>query len=294
MRFFWLTAFTGLLFTSCSITKKLERSARTTVLQSEALQTAHVGIAVYEPASEKYWYNYQGDKYFVPASNTKIPTCYAAMKYLGDSLVGLRYQEHKNSITVFPTADPTFLHPEFSNQPAFEFFKSESKVALFLIDTINKIWREQHLGNGWAWNDYNEPYMAERSPMPIYGNLVNVRLLADSFQFVDFMKNETNLVIEPKFFKKKFFEHRFERDQNFYFKRWLQTNQFEMEIAQGRFKSQSIPFANNSIDVTLSLLEDTLKDYLYDKMILRMDQEAKLKKTEYIRPEKQTFKPFYR
>ncbi len=36
-------------------------------------------------------YNYQGDKYFVPASNTKIPTCYAAMKYLGDSLVGLKY-----------------------------------------------------------------------------------------------------------------------------------------------------------------------------------------------------------
>ena len=62
MRFFWLTAFTGLLFTSCSITKKLERSARTTVLQSEALQTAHVGISIYEPASEKYWYNYQGDK----------------------------------------------------------------------------------------------------------------------------------------------------------------------------------------------------------------------------------------
>ncbi|MDB5205556.1 MAG: hypothetical protein JWR72_631, partial [Flavisolibacter sp.] len=60
------------------------------MLDDEALKTAHVGISIYEPATGKYLYNYQGDKYFVPASNIKIPTCYAAMKYLGDSLVGLR------------------------------------------------------------------------------------------------------------------------------------------------------------------------------------------------------------
>ena len=63
--------------------------------------------------SGKYWYNYQGDKYFVPASNTKIPTCYAAMKYLGDSLVGLRYhyETRYSFIRIMPTGDPTFLHP---------------------------------------------------------------------------------------------------------------------------------------------------------------------------------------
>ena len=43
--------------------------------------------SIYEPATNKYWYNFQADKYFVPASNTKLPTCYAAMKYLGDSLI---------------------------------------------------------------------------------------------------------------------------------------------------------------------------------------------------------------
>ena len=63
------------------------------MLDAPSLQTAHVGISIYEPATNKYWYDYQGDKYFVPASNTKIPTCYAAMKYLGDSLVGLKYDE---------------------------------------------------------------------------------------------------------------------------------------------------------------------------------------------------------
>ena len=76
-------------FSSCSIEKQIARSAKADVLDTKALQTAHVGISIFDPAANKYLYNYQGDKYFVPASNTKLPTCYAAMKYLGDSLVGL-------------------------------------------------------------------------------------------------------------------------------------------------------------------------------------------------------------
>src|SRR5580765_7233736 len=79
-----------LFLTSCSIQQEISKSAKQ-VINDSSLLTAHVGISIYEPASGKYWYNYQGDKYFVPASNTKLPTCYAAMKYLGDSLVGLEY-----------------------------------------------------------------------------------------------------------------------------------------------------------------------------------------------------------
>src|SRR5687767_7461668 len=79
------------ILSACSIGKQISKSAKTEVLNNNALLAAHVGISIFEPATNKYWFNYQGDKYFVPASNTKIPTCYAAMKYLGDSLVGLRY-----------------------------------------------------------------------------------------------------------------------------------------------------------------------------------------------------------
>src|SRR5215217_8640571 len=75
---------------SCSSSRQIAKSAKENVLDDEALQTAHVGISIYEPATGKYLYNYQGHKYFVPASNTKLPTCYAAMKYLGDSLVAAR------------------------------------------------------------------------------------------------------------------------------------------------------------------------------------------------------------
>src|SRR5215212_6307699 len=80
-----------ILLYSCNPLKQIDKSARKIVLDDPSLQAAHVGISIYEPATGKYLYNYQGDKYFVPASNTKLPTCYAAMKYLGDSLIGLRY-----------------------------------------------------------------------------------------------------------------------------------------------------------------------------------------------------------
>src|SRR5258705_1791189 len=73
--------------TSCSIEKKISKSANEDVLTNKALTSAHVGISIFEPAANQYWFNYQGDKYFVPASNTKLPTCYAAMKHFRDSLV---------------------------------------------------------------------------------------------------------------------------------------------------------------------------------------------------------------
>src|SRR5215213_8795787 len=103
-------------FFSCTSTRQIAKSARETVLKDEALQTAHVGISIYEPATGKHWYNYQGDKYFVPASNTKLPTCYAAMKYLRDSLTGLKYSVNDTFLLFRGAADPTLLHPDFNKQ----------------------------------------------------------------------------------------------------------------------------------------------------------------------------------
>ncbi len=55
------------------------------------LQNAHVGICIYDVEKKSFLESYQSDKYFIPASNLKIATCYAALKYLGDSIVGLKY-----------------------------------------------------------------------------------------------------------------------------------------------------------------------------------------------------------
>lgn len=180
-----------ILIASCSVTKQISRSAKELVINDSSLLAAHVGISVYEPANNKYWFNYQGDKYFVPASNTKIPTCYAAMKYLGDSLVGLKYSIFKNENGAFyfvkPTADPTFLHPDFKKQPIYFFLSDTSKKLLWkYVKTEFNRW-----GSGWSWNDYHESYMAERSEFPIYGNLVKV------------IQKDYDYYAIPKFFNEK-------------------------------------------------------------------------------------------
>ena len=176
-----------IVLTSCSIQKQISKSAKETVLNAKALQTAHVGISIFEPATSKYLFNYQGDKYFVPASNTKLPTCYAAMKYLGDSLVGLRYAEEGDSIVfIKPGGDPTFLHPDFKIQSVLNFLKLKKKQILIDVSA----WQDGALGSGWSWNDYNESYMAERSIMPIYGNLATVDGTSNHWSFLPAIKGK--------------------------------------------------------------------------------------------------------
>src|SRR3954470_22670384 len=99
----------SLILFSCSTTHKINSLAKGTVLKDSTIGRAHIGIAIYDPEQNKWLYNSQGDQYFVPASNTKLPTCYAAMKYLGDSLPGLRYRFLNDTlISLIPTGDPSF------------------------------------------------------------------------------------------------------------------------------------------------------------------------------------------
>jgi len=156
------------ILSSCSLQKQISKSVSPFVLNDSSLKTAHVGISIYEPAANKYWFNYQGEHYFTPASNTKIPTCYAAMRYLGDSLEGALKMETDTAIFILPTGDPTLLHPDFKNQPVISFLKNATKK-IYITDLL---WKDHPLGSGWSWDDYNDSYMAERSPMPVYGNII--------------------------------------------------------------------------------------------------------------------------
>src|SRR5215467_3997138 len=91
-----------ILLSACTTQRAINKEANRLVLQDHALSNAHVGISIYNAADNKYLYNYQGEKYFVPASNTKIFTCYAGMKYLGDSLTGIRYWENDTAVYLIP------------------------------------------------------------------------------------------------------------------------------------------------------------------------------------------------
>ena len=155
---------------SCSINKELGKQANRILLKDSAIAAGHIGISIFEPATGKYWYNYNGDKYFVPASNTKLFSLYAGMKYLGDSLVGMKITQTNDALMLNPTGDPTLLHPDFERQPVVDFL---SKQATPLFANLNLPAINGH-GRGWAWDDYDANYMNERSAMPVFGNLLLV------------------------------------------------------------------------------------------------------------------------
>lgn len=158
-----------MILVSCTPYKQISKHAINVLLKDSAVSTGHVGISIYEPATNIFWYNYNATKYFVPASNTKLFSLYAGMKFLGDSLIGLRYMRTGDSaIKIFPTADPTFLHPDYKNQPVSNFLSRQPQI-IYCSPLFS-----EGLGSGWAWSDYLAPYMAQRSEFPIYGNLVRI------------------------------------------------------------------------------------------------------------------------
>ena len=77
---------------SCSVSRNIQQLADKNLFNDSVLADAHTGIAVFDAEANKFIYNYQADKYFVPASNTKIISLYAGMKYLPDSIIGLLYK----------------------------------------------------------------------------------------------------------------------------------------------------------------------------------------------------------
>jgi D-alanyl-D-alanine carboxypeptidase/D-alanyl-D-alanine-endopeptidase (penicillin-binding protein 4) len=243
-----------LLLASCSVQKKIAESANKDMLDVVALQTAHVGISIYEPATNKYWYDYQGDKYFVPASNTKIPTCYAAMKYLGDSLVGLRYvmlgKDNNKDIWVQATGDPTLLHPDFARQPVIDFLKKDTSV-LFALTTNNQ-WKDNAFGPGWSWNDYDASYMAERSLFPVYGNVVRFYEKNDRISIVP---NSIELGYGGTGNNTGSFSY---QNKKYSFSRAKDKNLFLWDDAKDDLKYEEIPFITSERKA-IELLKDTIQ-----------------------------------
>jgi len=265
-----------LVLSSCSFQQKISKSAKQ-VINDSSLLTAHVGISIYDTESGKYWYNYQGDKYFVPASNTKIPTCYAAMKYLGDSLKCFLTMENDTALFVLPSADPTFLHPDYKTQPAFDFLKRSNKK----LYTTDLKWKSEGLGSGWSWNDYNESYMAERSPLPIYGNVLKWVQEMDT----NHKAQPISIYSIPEIGWSVNFSDINAR--NFNVKRNIAENEFELIQGKEKYKELYVPFVTHGIKSSLELLSDTLgkkislmNEQMITKLFAKVDLAVRYIKTQ--------------
>lgn len=168
-------------FTSQSEAQKLtERKVRKMFRDSEIMQEHFVGFML-QDVNGKIVYAQHQDIHFVPASNTKLLTLYSAMNILGDSIPAFNYQIEGDSLIIWGTGDPSFLHPKLDNGRTYD----------FLANTPHRIFlaNEPDL-------DFEPSYWrSDLSYFPMYGNLATIKSDTSMGLFV-FPKPISNYVFQ--------------------------------------------------------------------------------------------------
>lgn len=63
---------------------------------------------------------------------------------------------------------PWQTHPDLDNDKVFNFLKNREETLYFSDSNFD----DNLLGPGWSWSDHQYYYQTEKTPLPIYGNIV--------------------------------------------------------------------------------------------------------------------------
>ncbi|GAB3505553.1 D-alanyl-D-alanine carboxypeptidase/D-alanyl-D-alanine-endopeptidase [Emticicia fontis] len=236
-----LLAFVGI---SCTTSKKLSNKKPYARLidTSQVFANNFTGLAIYDADEKKTLFERNADRYFTPASNTKLFTYYSCIKTLGDSIPALRYQIKGDSLIFWGTGDPTFFHHDLKSTRAYEFLKTYRNSKKLYYSDGN--FTSTAMGPGWAWDDFNDYYSAEVSPLPMYGNIVRIKI------------DKEDLKLQPTIFNNSFYK----KDEGTTITRLQTDNVFFLpkSMLQKSNYTQDIPYKTFS-GLTQQLLMDTLK-----------------------------------
>lgn len=128
------------------------------------------GFMLYDLDSQLVLFEKNSQIRFIPASTTKLFTLFSSLLILQDSAQTLRYKPNGDTLRIWGSGDPSWRYKEFA-QPDFQRFLAPYNVIVF--SDANQL--APAFGYGWQWDDYYFDYAAERTPLPIYGNVVQVR-----------------------------------------------------------------------------------------------------------------------
>lgn len=205
---------------ACSVTRPIpNRQVKVLdhlILDSPVFSKSFTGFLLYDPASKNTLYSQNADKYFTPASNTKIFTLYTATQYLRDSLPLLNYKLIGDSLYFWGTGNPAFLHHYLPQNNRVLSFLQQHEGPLF-YSAHN--FQDEHFGSGWAWDDYTYAFQAEKSPFPIYGNIVHFHK--------DSLVRRSQIQVTPPFFNETLQPNPSFYEESPYFLRQATSNKFE-------------------------------------------------------------------
>ncbi len=230
-----------IILSSCTSSKKLQTPSSFSFTNIDSITLGgHLGIYIYDITNNKPIETYNQNKYFVPASNTKLLTCYAALKFLPDSIETFSYYTpNAETIEIQPAGDPSFLNPEFVSQQAFELLKNYKNIIIHAPQQ-----KFNYYGRGWAWDDYDALYSTGRSVMPLYNNQITLSWL-----------NPNSITVTPNYFKSYIKTNELSYDSGFNYSRNFSSN--EITLTQGKDKQAELPIYNDVITL-MGLLKDTL------------------------------------
>lgn len=163
-----LLLLSSLVFGCVSLKKRVHKSIDKS-LNSSFFNNQFTGFLVVDPISRDTLYDYNSDKYFTPASNTKIFTLYTALKTLPKKAPALKYVHHNDTLYFEGTGDPSFLHHYLKDSTAYTFLKNSDNLAFCYPN-----FQDTPMGPGWSWDDFSWYYSPERSAFPIFGNTVMI------------------------------------------------------------------------------------------------------------------------
>ena len=226
----------------CSIDSRISRNLKREFDTSQVTRQYQVGFALYDIAGKKMIFERNSEKYFTPASNTKLYTFYGGLKMLSDSVPGLRYVERGDSLVFWGTGDPSLLQRELKSTRVLDFLKQSNKKLFFAAGRYTG----DFYGRGWGWDDYNAYYQAEINELPLHGNLL---LITE--------KNGRPL-LSPAVFNDCFLMDSANLSKNFTVTRNFNENRFSFpKVMIPKGYNQEVPFKINT-NVTLQMLSDTL------------------------------------
>ncbi len=228
-----------LIMVACSPVSRI----RKIVSKSPVFNKHFTGFGLYDLQKDRMLYGQNADRYFVPASNTKLFTFYTALQLLGDSIPTLKYTVRNDTFFFRGTGAPSLLHPDVSNRTTFDFLGHRPEKLVYVKEK-NVL---PHYGPGWAWDDYSDYYAAEKAAFPIYGNIVRFSL-----------DHTHQLQLHPSHFRQWVRADTVVTWPAAALKRDLDSNYFSYHVtAAPKPFTQDVPFRYTP-ELAIQLLKDTL------------------------------------
>ena len=173
--------------------KKIDRW----ISKNENLKSSVVSIAIKQLNKDKKISGVRFNTSMTPASNIKILTVLGSLTS-GDTIPSIKYKISNDTLRISSTGYPFIAHPKYDDEDLETFIKSFNHIVYHKpnIDLTK-------YGPAWAWDDFKYYFQAERSEMPIYGNVIQiVKEFNDSIKVTpDIFQVENNLKQKEKVYR---------------------------------------------------------------------------------------------